>query len=114
MTIATRTLVLRSAAGDRPVEIVLHQPRADGAAFACDYHIDWPEGRAVRAGHGADHGDDAMQALVIALQMIGVDLYTSAHHRDGRLVFAAPGGGYGFPVTQNCRDMLVGEDARAF
>lgn len=56
-------------------------------------------------------GYDAMQALVVALNMIGSDIYTSNYHKAGALFFDKPGNGYGFPVPANLRKMLVGNDA---
>jgi hypothetical protein len=50
--------------------------------------------------------------LVMALQMIGVEIYASRHHESGRLHWLAAGGGYGFPVSNNARDLLEGDDAR--
>jgi hypothetical protein len=49
---------------------------------------------------------------MMALHMIGADLYTSSYHREGRLVFDKPGNGYGFPVAPTLRDLLVGDDAK--
>ncbi len=64
------------------------------------------EGSAQRWGTGSD----AVQALLIALQMIGSEIYASAHHAAGRLVWLEPGHGYGFPVSNNVRDLLIGDD----
>jgi hypothetical protein len=55
-----------------------------------------------------------VQALVIALQMIGTELYTSAYHREGRLIYPRLPGGFGFPVAGNVRDLLEGEDRENF
>jgi hypothetical protein len=55
-------------------------------------------------------GIDAIQAFELALRMIGTNLYTSDLHRSGRLMWLQPGQGYGFPVPNTLRDLLVGED----
>jgi hypothetical protein len=104
MIIATRTLVLR----DRNVEIPIriHAPERAEVDWICRFEIEWPEGRADRWGAGSD----AVQALLIALQMIGAEIYTSRHHELGHLMWLAPGRGYGFPVARNIRDLLVGDD----
>jgi uncharacterized protein DUF6968 len=68
----------------------------------------WPEGKAERWSTGVD----AAQALVMALQMIGVEIYTSRHHESGRLRWLAAGAGYGFPVSNNARDLLIGDDRK--
>ena len=57
-------------------------------------------------------GIDSVQAVLLAFQMIGADIYTSTYHKSGRLVFGAPGLGYGFPVTESLRHMLVGNDRK--
>ena len=54
---------------------------------------------------------DSVQALLLALQAIGAELYRSEHHLSGRLLWEKEGGGYGFPVPRNIRDLLVGDDA---
>jgi hypothetical protein len=51
-----------------------------------------------------------MQAVLLALQMIGTVLYTSDYHKSGKLFWEKPGDGYGFPVPSNLQDMLIGED----
>lgn len=93
------------------VAVRLHAPvRKSPAEWTCAYEIDWPEGlRTMRA-----HGFDAVQALVIAMQMIAAELYVSAYHEAGQLAFGSPGSGYGFPLPANVRDLAVGEDARFF
>jgi hypothetical protein len=53
-------------------------------------------------------GKDSVQAILLALQMIGADIY--AYHKSGRLMFEAPGQGYGVPVPESLRDWLVGND----
>lgn len=55
-------------------------------------------------------GFDSAQALLLALQMIGTDLYTSTYHKAGLIFFQEPGKGYGFPVPATIRDLYVGED----
>jgi hypothetical protein len=49
---------------------------------------------------------------MLALQMIGGELYASEHHESGDLMFDAPRRGYGFPVAASLRDLLVGDDAK--
>lgn len=55
-----------------------------------------------------------MLALELAMKMVGIHLYTSEPHEDGRLIGEKPGGGYGFPLTKNMRDLLVGDDKQFF
>jgi len=49
-----------------------------------------------------------MQALIIAIKMIGADLYSSSYDRSGKLMFGVTGSGYGFPVVTTMRGLLQG------
>jgi hypothetical protein len=55
-----------------------------------------------------------VQALELALRTIGAQIYASDHHASGKLMWLEPGKGYGFPVTSNLRDLLVGDDKDLF
>jgi hypothetical protein len=110
MIIATRSLVLRDDHRNIEVPIRIHAPENDKAGWICRFEIGWPEGQVERGGAGID----AVQSLWIALQMIGAEIYTSRHHEAGRLAWLEPGRGYGFPVSNNIRDLLVGDDKRYF
>ena len=55
-----------------------------------------------------------MQAIVLALQKIGTDLYMSESHLTGALVWDRPGAGYGFPLPSSGREALVGDDRKFF
>jgi len=59
-------------------------------------------------------GIDSVQALVMALFMIGSEIYTSGYHKAGQLKFESPGSGYGFPVPVTLRDLLKGGDKAFF
>lgn|SRR5262245_55049907 len=108
MVIATRFLKLRQEPGEIPVPIRVFAPEQRELDWACRFEIEWPN-----ETFGLDAiGVDAVQALELALRMIGAVLYSSDHHASGNLVWEAPGKGYGFPVTNNIRDMLVGDDKK--
>lgn len=111
MVMATRTLTLREDDGDTKIEVRIFSPQQQKpSGWSCRYEIDWPRGRkAMEAG-----GADSIQALAIALSMIGTDIYTSSYHESGNLFYAAPGRGYGFPVPNSLRDLLIGDDAAYF
>jgi hypothetical protein len=111
MTVARRALWFRDEASRTvPLEIRIHAPVLVDGHWLCAYEIDWPEGtKRMEAA-----GFDSVQALLIAMQMIGAELYTSSYHAEGRLIFDKPGNGYGFPVVPTLRDRLVGDDARFF
>ena len=55
-----------------------------------------------------------MQAVILALQKIGTDIYFSDYHKSGSLFWERPEKGYGFPLPPSAREMLVGDDARFF
>jgi hypothetical protein len=108
MKIADRSLrIRRGSVPDVSVQIRIFAPRPIGRAWSCAYEIDWPGAPRKRDISGLD----SMQALFLALQAIGTDLYTSEHHRAGELVWEQEGRGYGFPVPKTIRDLLIGDDA---
>lgn len=108
MPIATRELAIIEKTGRRAVPIALFAPEPGERGWTCRYQIGWPE----RPRTGAGYGIDGMQALTIALQNIGAELYASPYHHAGTLVFDAPGNGYGFPIAKDARHLLVGDDAK--
>jgi hypothetical protein len=111
MVMATRTLTLRDGDGDTKVEVRIFSPQPEKpSGWSCRYEIDWPHGqKAMEAG-----GADSIQALIIALCMVGAEIYTSSYHKSGNLFYEAPGRGYGFPVSNTLRDLLIGDDAVYF
>lgn len=108
MIIATRVLKLSEGNGDIDIAIRLFAPEAANDAWWSQYEVDWPKGRHQMKAWGAD----AIQAIVLALQMIGAEIYTSSYHRSGKLKLEAPGSGYGFPVPAGIRHLLEGDDAK--
>jgi hypothetical protein len=106
MPIATRKLSVRVQDRDVALEIRIFEPVSENEAWSCRYEIDWPSGtKSARAV-----GVDAIQAIILALQKIGITLYMSDYHKNAQLTWPAAGGGYGFPVSRNVRDLLIGED----
>ena len=108
MIIATRLLTLRDRGANREIPIHIHAPEQSKVDWICRFEIGWPGGKAERWGAGID----AVQALLSALQMIGAELYASDQHKSGVLTWLSPGRGYGFPVPQTTRDLLVGDDKK--
>lgn len=103
------TLYLQTGEQRAAIEVRIHQPTQLPKSWGCAYEIDWPEGSKRITAQGVD----ALQSLTIALQMIGSELYAREYHRLG-LLFLEGQEGYGFPVTQNMRHLLVGLDAESF
>ena len=107
MVIATRILTLHDK-DEQKVAVRLYAPEPAKVDWICRIEIDWPEGKGERWGVGID----AVQALLAALQMIGAELYTSEQNKSGKLSWLAPGRGFGFPVPNTIRDLLVGDDRK--
>jgi hypothetical protein len=108
MLVASRSLKLRQGTTDIDVEVRLFAPHFEKDHWSCDYEIDWPEG----TRKAAAHGHDSVQALHLALEMIGSELYNSDYHKAGDLTSGDSWKGYGFPVSKNLRDLLIGDDAK--
>jgi hypothetical protein len=106
MPIATRTLTLRRTSGDVEIPIRIFAPEQKAGDWSCQFEIAWPDGTWTMAAGGVD----AVQALHIALQLVGAQIYASDHHASGKLMWLEPGKGYGFPVPSSIRDLLVGDD----
>ena len=106
MMIATRVLKLRHAGDEVEIPIRIFAPQAQPVDWLCRFEIDWPDGVLAAGAMGID----AVQALELALKMIGALIYASDHHASGKLMWLEPGKGYGFPVTSGIRALLVGED----
>jgi hypothetical protein len=106
MIVATRVLKLRRGPSEIPVPVRIFAPEQREVDWACRFEIGWPDEPFELEAMGVD----AVQAIELALRMIGACIYTSDHHASGNLMWDAPGKGYGFPVTNSIRDLLVGDD----
>lgn len=106
MLIASRTLRLRRDSADIPIPIRILDPEERDVDWACRFEIGWPDETTTMEAMGVD----AVQALELAMKMIGAFIYTSDHHASGNLTWEVPGKGYGFPVSHNIRDLLIGDD----
>jgi hypothetical protein len=107
MVIAFRTLKLTSSSATRAVRIDIFQPEKEDGAWRCRYMIEWPD----KPWESSASGQDSIQALICALQKIGFELYASEANKSGQLRWDN-WQGFGFPVPQNARDVLTGDDAR--
>ena len=68
---------------------------ADGETWRCHYVLDGPLTQYQRYACGAD----AVQALVLALQIISVHLEFCEENEAGRLAFFTERGDFGFPAV---------------
>jgi Domain of unknown function (DUF6968) len=72
--IAYRRLIITGRSGDTEVSVRLFQPEIDEGMWICRYEIDWPSQKRSHFAGGAD----SFQALILALQMIGAGVASSA------------------------------------
>lgn len=108
MLIISHILYVKDENGETQVDIRVFKPFLKDGTWYCRYEIDWPEGqRAMDIG-----GMDALQSLMGALQIVGVEIYRTSYHKEGRLRAYEKELGYGFPIVSNCRDQLIGNDAK--
>ena len=103
VVIATREFTLDK---DQKVEVLIGKPERcqDGVDWYCPYQkIGIGSGRVMRA-----QGVDAVQALVLALTMLGAELYCSKEYEAGRLSWdcGAVKGDLGIPVPPNIQDLV--------
>jgi hypothetical protein len=109
MLAANRILKLQEGDRLKEISIRIFVPEPSGNnSWACRYEIDWPEKMKVAEAGGAD----SVQALFLAMQMIGSEIYTSSYHKSGKLYLDELNKGYGFPVPVTLRDLLVGDDKK--
>ena len=111
MLIASRLLTLDVNGKTQRTEIRIFAPeRGQHGDWSCRYEVDWPDGTYRKDIWGLD----PVQALVLALQEIGDDIYCSEYHRAGTIRWEKAGDGYGFPVSSTTRDLMVGADRRFY
>jgi hypothetical protein len=110
MDAITRVLKLSGRGQEIEIPVRISWPVQDKAAWSCRWEIVWPDRRRSNFARGFD----AIQALITALQMVGSEIYCSDEHKSGKLSWADKWIGYGFPVPNNIRDLLVGDDKKVF
>jgi hypothetical protein len=111
MVIATRLLKLRGSGSVTEIPIRLYKPVSDAdGVWSCRFEINWPDEPEAMSIHGYD----SIQAMLLALQMVGSRIYASEEHKSGMLYVDKPGRGYGFPVVGPERGLLIGDDRDLF
>jgi hypothetical protein len=99
--VATRQLDLSV---DKTVTVLVGKPEKfpDADDYYCPYQILGLGNERVRRAGGVD----SIQALELALKMIGTDLYTSKESQSGELTWSGgKKGDLGFPVPDVLRDL---------
>jgi hypothetical protein len=92
---------------EQDVTVSIFQPiEYETEKWGCDYQIEWP----VRAKRKTIYGVDSMQALVLAMYLVPIELYISEPHKQGNLKWLEQGEGYGFPLSQSFSDLAEGRD----
>lgn len=112
MIIATRQLTAICKSGEeKPVAVRLEAPVQDEHFWRCWYEIDFPhDSHPAGTYRSWAGGEDAMQALQLAMMKLGVDLHFNSYHDEHRLFWSEPDAGYGLIVPRNLRDRLRGDD----
>ena len=106
MIIARRTLHVTSARAQSQIEIRIFMPEERDGCWRCDYEIDWP----TQTRRFAAAGHDSVQALSLALKMIGSEIVASTEYQAGDISLDGNYRGCGFPVAHNIRDCLRDDD----
>ena len=100
------SLVENGQRSDVTVRVFQPEPDPDGPDYRCEFQIEWPSGIKQRHAFGVD----AIQALILSLDLLGAYINTSQAVKEGKLVWLEPGGGFGLPVPRNIEDILQGDD----
>jgi hypothetical protein len=108
MIIAQRVLYANINSNKLEIRISIYCPRYDNDQWTCDYEICWP--KMIRKSSA--FGIDAVQSLILALNKIAVELYTSEFHQNENLIWQEEMNGYGFPLSYNLKDISVGDDKK--
>jgi hypothetical protein len=92
--------------GDQIVKVTIYNPYLHedyDEEYWCEYEISQPISRS-----SYTIGGDATQALILALQKAGVDLYASEYYKNGLLTWSGGmvPGDLGFPVPSGLQDLL--------
>jgi Domain of unknown function (DUF6968) len=95
---------------DVSIPVRVHPPVRAKIDWSCRVEIGWPD----RPWSREVTGTDAIEAVEFALRMVGTELYCSEWHTNKRLVWLAPGDGYGFPVPRTISDLLIGQDRKRY
>jgi hypothetical protein len=107
--VATRILKLRRPKGYVDLPVHIFAPSKKGEEWFGRVEIGWPGTPQPIAINGCA---DAIEVLETSMRVIGAVLYSCMPHLTGELVWKQPGNGYGFPVLEDMRELLQGDDKR--
>lgn len=102
------SLVENGRRAEVTVRLFRPEPDPDESTYRCRFVVEWPSETQDLYACGVD----AIQALLLAVQMLGATIYTSQAVKEGKLVWLEPGCGFGLPVSRNIEDILQGDDRR--
>lgn len=91
--IIARRLYTLTGAADADVAVEIARPVPDQSDYRCDYTIHWPG--AQERGHAT--GVDEIQALLLALRKVAIDLRLSEYAKSGRLSWLGNRDNLGLP-----------------
>lgn len=106
MIILNRMLKIDAEGCQTEIPVRIYLPVDLGDHWQCEYEIGWPDNTRRRKVFGID----SIQSLLIALQTVGIEIYTSEAHKSGNLMWLERGDGYGFPLPAGVRDLYEGND----
>lgn len=104
--IAQRSLTVDAGGSPQVVPVTIYLPRASGDDWCCAYEIGWPS----KPRRYEAYGVDSVQAILLAMQMIGAELYFARPAGVQELKWLEKNGGFGFPLASSIRDLAVGDD----
>ncbi len=115
MIIATRKLTVVTKSGrEADVAVRLFLPVGSGDRCECRYEMDFPEdGWPAQTVKGSAVGSDALHALQLAIQKLGVELHMTSYHSDKAMRWGH-WDGYGIALPKEGRDLMRGDDAKFF
>lgn len=115
MEIASRILLVKTKSGnDANVLLRLFSPELIEGRWDCRYEIDWPEdGWPAQTAKGHAVGSDALHALQLAMQKLGIDLHSTSYHKAGTMRWD-DWKGYGIALPKAGRDLMRGDDAKFY
>src|SRR5262245_16418492 len=96
MVILNRTLKIDAVGHQAEVPVKLYLPVNLGDHWQCEYEIGWPDSARRRKVYGID----SVQCLLLALNKVGADIYTSEAHKSGKLIWEKRATAMAFPCPQ--------------